>query len=73
MNKNNVYADLVMDNGELIRIECPDEHSDDLYETLENAMKRGDWWSPAQFEGCIASYLGHVLDRVAMNRVVGVL
>lgn len=73
MNKDTVYVDLVMDNGELVRIECPDEHSDDLYETLENAMKRGDWWSPSMFDGCSATYLGHSMDRVAMPRVVGMV
>ncbi len=67
------YVDLLMDNGELVRIECPEKHSDDLFETLDNTMKRGDWWSPRQFDGCYATYMGRSMDRVSMKRVVGVL
>ena len=67
------YVDLLMDNGEITRIECPDKYSDDMYEAIDNAMKRKDWWSPNMFEGCRAKYMGIDLSRVAMNRVVGVL
>lgn len=68
-----VFVDLLMDNGELVRIECPDRHADELYETLENATKTNSWWSPGQFEGCKAEYIGQSLERIAMRRVVGVL
>lgn len=67
------YVDLVMDNGELIRIEYPDKFLDDVHETLENTMKRRDWWSPNQTDGCTATYIGLSLGRVNMNRVVGIL
>lgn len=66
-------VDLLLENGELVRIECPQKHHDALYDSLENAMKRGDWWSPGRFDGCQATYLGMNLDRVAMRRVIGVL
>lgn len=65
--------DLLMDNGELVRIECPTKHHDALYDSIEHAMKRGDWWSPGRFDGCTAEYMGMALDRVAMRRVVGIL
>lgn len=67
------YVDLVTDTGELIRIECPSKHEDALYESLENAMKRGDWWAPRRFEGCGAQYLGLNMERVSMRRIVGML
>jgi len=67
------FVDLVMDNGELVRIECPEKYINDLYETLENAMKRGDWWSSSRFDGCKAEYMGLALDRVAMRRVMAML
>ncbi|MDY6979181.1 MAG: hypothetical protein SV201_04830 [Pseudomonadota bacterium] len=67
------YVDLVMDNGELVRIECPDQDVDDMHESLEHSMKRRDWWSPNQFDGCQATYLGLLLGRVNMARVVGIL
>lgn len=67
------YVDLLMDNGELVRIECDSEHEDSLYETIENGMKRGDWWVPSQFDGCTATYMGHMIGRVAMRRVVAML
>jgi len=68
-----VYVDLVLEDGELVRIECPQKHHDELYETLQQAMKRRDVWSPGRFDGCTAHYLGLRLDRVNMARVVGML
>ena len=65
--------DLILDNGELVKIEFPDEFIDDVAEALENCMKRRDFWSPSQFEGCKADYIGHSLDRVNMNKVVGMM
>lgn len=67
------YTDLVMDNGELVRIECPEKYCDDLAEALENCMKRRDWWNPGMFADCEAKYMGHRLDRVNMGRVVATL
>ena len=67
------YVDLLAENGEIIRIECPDKHSDDLYETIENSMKRGEWWSPGQWDGCSATYMGIQISRVNMKKVVGML
>ncbi|MEW8049299.1 MAG: hypothetical protein AB2792_01920 [Candidatus Thiodiazotropha sp.] len=66
-----VYVDLMMDTGELVRIECPQKFEDELHQSLENCMKRRDWWSPYQFDGCRAQYLGIVLDLVNMARVIG--
>jgi len=65
--------DLVLDNGELVRIEVPEKHEDEAHDTIENTMKRRDWWSPMQWDGASATYLGHRLDRVNMARVVGLM
>lgn len=67
------YIDLVTDSGELIRVECPDEHLDQCYDSLDFAMKRGGWWSPIAFDGCSAQYLGLPMSRVAMRKIVGFL
>jgi len=67
------YIDLVMDNGELTRIECPAKYADALHDSVNNSLKRRDWWSPQQFDGCTAEYLGLSLSRVNMARVVGEL
>ncbi|PHS09375.1 MAG: hypothetical protein COA78_11990 [Blastopirellula sp.] len=67
------YVDLITDSGELIRIECPDEHSDALYDSLEHSMKRGDWWSPRMFDGCKAEFLGLPMSRISMKKVIGLL
>jgi hypothetical protein len=69
--KRTVILDLVIDNGELVRIEGPAEFEDEIYETIENAMKRRDWWAARQWDGCSATYMGHLLDNVNMARVVG--
>ena len=68
-----VYVDLVMDNGEITRVSCPDKFEDELHETIDNARKRNDWWSPNQFAACRAEYMGLGLDRVNMSRVIGEL
>lgn len=67
------FVDLVTDGGELIRIECPDEHVDALYDSLEHSMKRGDWWSPSLFDGCKAEYLGLLMTRISMKKITGIL
>ena len=67
------YVDLLAENGEIVRIECPDKYSDDLYETIENTMKRGEWWSPGQWDGCTAKYMGISIGRVNMKKVIGML
>jgi hypothetical protein len=65
------FTDLVLDTGELVRIEYPDKFVDDIEEAIENALKTRSWWSPAMIDGCKATYLGTFLDRVNMGRVVG--
>jgi hypothetical protein len=67
------FQDLVLDTGELVRIEFDGEHEDAFYDSLEYAMKRGDWWCPSQFDGCSATYLGSFISRISMRRVVGML
>lgn len=68
-----IYLDLLMDNGELVRIECPDKYTDDFFESIENAIKRGDRWSTNQFDGCRAYYMGVLIERISMKRVMGEL
>lgn len=69
----NCFVDLVTDTNQLVRIECPPEFEDQLHDSLQNAMKCGDWWSPCRFDGCTAELNGMLLDRVAMSRIVGML
>jgi hypothetical protein len=68
-----VLIDLVLDNGELVRIECPNKYEDDLHESIEECLKRRDWWSSGQFDGCSATYVGLMLGRVNMARVIGMM
>lgn len=65
------FTDLVLDNGQLVRVEYPDRYVDDIEESIDNAMKTGSWWSPGIVDGCKANFLGHSLNRVNMARVVG--
>jgi hypothetical protein len=65
--------DLMMDNGELVRIETPTNHFDAVYESLDNCRKRGDMWSCAQYDGVHATYMGLHIERVNMARVMGYL
>lgn len=68
-----VFVDLVTKGGELVRIECPGKFEDELHDTIENAMKRRDWWSRCQFDGCSMTYMGLQLDRVNMGEIIGTL
>lgn len=66
-------VDLVLDNGELVRVECRSEDADAIFDSLMLAMKRKDAWDAGQFEECCANYLGNPLESVNMARVVGLL
>ena len=65
--------DLVLDNGELVRVEYPSDVMDDIWEEIENSTKTKNWFCPQNWEGCIATYLGHTLDRINMSKVIGIL
>ena len=67
------FTDLVLDNGELVRIECPKKYTDEFYESIEHAMKLREWWCPSRFDGCKASFMGMDLDRVNIGKVVAML
>lgn len=68
-----IYIDLLLDNGELVRIEVPKNHEDESRDSIENQMKIGGWWSVSCWQGVSATYLGHHIDRVNMRRVVAML
>lgn len=68
-----IYADLVLDTGELVRVECLSKFEDDFWESIYNAIKLREMWSPSRFSGCKASLMGMGLERVNMARVVGTL
>lgn len=68
-----IYVDLVLDTNDLVRIECPDKFHDALWESLEGAMKQRTTWAPGLFDGCTATLNGHLMGRVWMARVVGML
>jgi hypothetical protein len=68
-----IFTDFVLENGQLIRVECPQKHEDAFWDSVRNAMKLGDTWSPSQFNGCTAEMLGMRLDRVNMAKVVATL
>lgn len=65
--------DLLMDCGEIVRVSVPGQFADDAYESIENALKRKEWWSVAQWDGANATYQGILVGRVNMGRVVGML
>lgn len=67
------YIDLLLDNGELVRVEHDPEHTDEIHEAIENTMKREDWWGVATYEGTSATYRGIRIERVNMKRVVAML
>lgn len=68
-----IFIDLVLDNNDIVRIEAPKMSEDQLHDSITNAMKRRDWWSPVQFDGCRAELNGLMMNRIAMWRVVGML
>lgn len=67
------YVDLILDNGELVRIEYKDKYLDEMYEYLENTIKRKDTWSASRFEGTRATYMGVEIERVNTAKIVGTL
>jgi hypothetical protein len=67
------YIDLVMESGELTRIEVPEKHHDECWDFIENSMKLRGFFAPSRWEGCSATYMGIKLDRVNMGKVVATL
>lgn len=68
-----IYVDLVLDNGGIVRVQCPDRFNDEFMESIDNARRLRDWWSPERFEGCRAEFIGMYMARIDMSRVVGML
>lgn len=67
------FFDLVMENGELVRIEVPSKFEGECHDSIENALKIRGWFSPGQWDGCEAHYLGMGLTRVNMGKIVAML
>ncbi len=67
------YTDFVLDNGQLIRVAYPTKFEDEFWDSVSNAMKIGDMWSPRHFSGCTAELLGMRLERINFSRVIGTL
>lgn len=68
-----IWIDLLLLNGEIVRIEGKSRNEDEILNTIENAMKRRDWWSVRQWEGTSATLLGVPVDRVNMGQVAAML
>ncbi len=68
-----IYLDLVLDTSDIVRIECPPKAEDELWESLENAMKQRTTWAPGVIDNCTATLNGLLLSRVQMTRVEGML
>ena len=41
----NIYVDLMMDSGDLVRIECPPKFEGDLHSSLDHASRRTARWN----------------------------
>lgn len=67
------WIDLVLDSGELVRVELPNKVEHDVREDMDNALRRRDWWAVHCYEGVSAKFMGMNLDRVNMARVVAML
>ena len=67
------YIDLVTDDGQIVRVECPAKHYDACHDSLTNAMKNRDWWSPNRFEGCKCELNGNLMGHIAMWKIIGML
>jgi hypothetical protein len=64
------FIDIVLDGGDLVRVEIPVEHFDAFMDDLDNARRRNDWLSAALYDGVKFNYLGHNIDRVNGSKIV---
>lgn len=67
------YIDLLIDSGEIVRLEIPSKHEDECREHIEHSMKTRDWFHACRWEGCSVTYLGTQVEKVNMGRVVAML
>ncbi len=65
--------DLMLDDGEIVRIQVPREYFDECLEHIEIAMKQRDWFVSTRWDGCNAKCLGTWVERVNMAKVVAML
>lgn len=64
------YEDLLMDNGELVRIEYRDKYQDEFLDYLDNCIKRGDQLCVSVYDGTRAEYMGIQIERVNLKRMI---
>jgi hypothetical protein len=67
------FTDLLLDNGDIVRLEVPQKFDDEFAAAIENSMKRRDWFSTNQLDGCQATINGIYVERINMARVVAQL
>jgi hypothetical protein len=67
------FIDLLLDNGDIARLEVPAKYEDDCVESIENTMKRRDWFSTGQYDGCSATINGVYVTHINMARVIAKL
>lgn len=67
------WIDLLLDNGEIVRVELPAKLETELREDMDNALRRRDWWSIQAADGCSATIMGISVSGVNMGRVVAML
>lgn len=65
------FIDLILDTGEMVRVEVPKKWADDACDLIENTMKRRDWFCAASIDGMHFTFMGLYIERVNMARVVG--
>jgi len=68
---NNV--DLVLENGQIVQLEIPDQYFDDAMQAITQTAARKDFFSVLRFDGISCEYMGHSLERINMALVVGIM
>lgn len=69
----NAYIDLLLDNGDIARIECLLNEEDEARESIDNAIRSGDMWSSGVIDHCTMKINGVHVSRLSTRRILGVL
>lgn len=62
---------IILENGEQINVEFPDNIADELFSEMREAQSRDEFWWVGNWTNARAMYKGVYLDHINMKRVIG--
>jgi len=73
MEEKKMYTvELILDNGNVIFIEFPDDIMDDFLDEMRIEILNGKIWNVSNWINVEANYFGNLLDEINCEKVIGI-